>query len=75
MYLGENVHILAKRDGAPRNYTVNLSTDLGGNPIIIIIMSWAYPNGQNGQAFVESTGNYVRYTLEDLGNCASVAYI
>ncbi|OBT80502.1 hypothetical protein VF21_00858 [Pseudogymnoascus sp. 05NY08] len=75
MYPGENVHILAKRDGAPRSYTVNLGTDPGGNPIIIIIVSWAYPNGQNGQAFVESTGNYVRYTLEDPGNCASAAYI
>ncbi|OBT81184.1 hypothetical protein VE02_10129 [Pseudogymnoascus sp. 03VT05] len=71
----ESAHFLAKRTGAARDYTVSLGTDLNGNPVFIVLESWTYPNGQNGQSLVEATGNVGRYTLQDPGDCGSATYI
>ena len=70
----EEYHHLEKRDGAPRPYTVTLGTDSNGNPQIIIIYSWVYPNGRNGQALVDATGVNIRYSLADNGDCSTAVY-
>jgi hypothetical protein len=71
----EVYHFLVKRDGAPRNYTVNLGPDPNGRPQIMILMSWAYPSGANGQALVDATGVNIRYALADNTNCVSAVYM
>jgi hypothetical protein len=71
----EKYHYLQKRDGAPSNYTVNLGIGPDGRPQIIIVVSWVYPSGRNGQALVDATGVNIRYALADPGNCASAVYI
>ena len=67
-------HELDKRDGAPRSYTVNLGIGPNGQPQIIIIFSWVYPSGANGQALVDATGSNIRYSLADDANCGSAVY-
>ena len=67
-------HKLDKRDGAPRNYTVNLGIGPNGQPQIIIILSWVYPSGANGQALVDATGSNIRYALSDDANCRTAIY-
>lgn len=70
----EKMHFLEKRDGGERNFTVNLGTDANGQPIFIIVTSWTYPNGNNGEAWVTATGIRVHYTL-DTTSCATATYI
>jgi hypothetical protein len=71
----EVYHFLEKRDGAPRSYTVSLGIGPNGQPQIIIVVSWVYPSGVNGQAFVDATGVNIRYALGDNTNCVSAVYV
>ncbi|KAF7899408.1 hypothetical protein EAE99_012329 [Botrytis elliptica] len=70
----ETLHQLGKRDGAPREYSINLGTDVRGNPRIIFIWSFSYPSGQNGQTFVEITRNVDRYSLNNPEDCTDASY-
>ncbi|TEY52072.1 hypothetical protein BOTCAL_0260g00080 [Botryotinia calthae] len=70
----ETVHQLGKRDGASREYSVNLGTYAQGNPQIIFIWSFPYPSGQNGQTLVEITCNIQRYSLNNPADCNDASY-
>ncbi|KAF7872920.1 uncharacterized protein EAF02_008991 [Botrytis sinoallii] len=70
----ETLHQLGKRDGAPREYSINLGTDVRGNPRLIFIWSFQYPSGQNGQTFVEITRNVDRYSLNNPEDCTDASY-
>lgn len=66
--------LLERRDGGTRDFTVNFGLDANGNPRIIIVVSWVYPSGGNGQALVDATGVNVRYSLSDDTNCVLATY-
>lgn len=67
-------HYLEKRVGAPRNYVVQLGQDGNGNEQIIIIVSWSYPNGRNGEALITANGMTDRYTLSNPSDCADSSF-
>lgn len=72
----ESEHTLEKRKGASRRFKVTLTKKPDGSPgITIVVVSDEYPNGKNGQAFVDATGQKKRYAMGRGGNCAEASYI
>ncbi|BCS04193.1 glycoside hydrolase family 18 protein [Aspergillus luchuensis] len=67
-------HSLDKRDGAPRDFTVDCGTDpITGQQRIMIITSVAYPNGGNGNNLANANGLTVRFAVANQHVCTDTS--
>ncbi|GLB07141.1 hypothetical protein AtubIFM57258_002464 [Aspergillus tubingensis] len=65
---------LDKRDGAPRDFTVDCGTDpITGQQRIMIITSVAYPNGGNGVNLANANGLTVRFAVANQHVCTDTS--
>ncbi|TGO52579.1 hypothetical protein BOTNAR_0319g00080 [Botryotinia narcissicola] len=70
----KTLHQLRKRDGFPREYSINIGTDVHGDPRLIFIWSFSYQSGQNSQTFVQITHNVDIYSLNNPEDCTDASY-